>query len=496
MSRIAKILVFFVVSLALFFYYINFSFSWPIHSDAASVVLMADAIKNGNYLLDGWYLSTGSYYTTEIVLYYIFICIMGISPLIIKYSSAIWLLGVVWCAVYLAGKTKEGFKYSNAIITFSLLAIPSLFISSTVLNGPMHISSMLYVFLAIIALEYLKSNVAKYSLFVILSVIVLIADPFVIWFFTIPIIITSCFLWYQDRQANHIYVVLMSIGAYIASKLVLYILNFTIPSVGVAKFVEFKDIVKNIVLAVEGILLLFDAIFFGGEVTSITTIKKGIHFIILVVGIYLIYSAVKNFKFTKSYDRLYVFLLVAILINLAEYLISNMPVDIGSTRYLFPMYIFLMVFIGKYGFSKIDFSNAKKRILLAVASVVIIGSYIITPLSVNQLYENKVTAFLVERNLKHGYGSFWSSLNLTVESKGLVNVYPVISNGGSIQAHKWLSYEEWYEQDVNFMVFSNDGWGDINKETIINSFGEPTEIHKIDQSEIYIWDKSISKQLK
>lgn len=496
MSRIIKVTLFSVISLALFFYYINFTFKIPIHSDAASVVLMADAMTKGDYFLKDWYLSTGSYYTTEIFLYYLFVSVLGITPLIIKYASAIWLLGVVWCTVFLSGKTREGFKISSSIVTFSLIAIPSQFVAGQILNGPMHISSMLYVLLAFIFLEYVENNAVKYSLFLFLSTVSLVADPFVLWFFVLPMILTSAILWIQERQKKHIYVVLTSVGSYILSKVILSILSFNVPSVGIAKFVEFENIKNNIVLAIKGMLTLYDANIFGGEIASLSTIKSGIHFVLLITIIYLIYNAVKNFSLSKKMDRMYVFLLCAILINFFEYLISNMPVDLGSTRYLFPMLIYITIFIGRYGISKINILGMKKRIVLGIISLIIISTYVVTPFKINYMTENKVATFLVENNLKHGYGSYWNSLNLTVESKGLVNVYPVVSDGEVIMPFRWLSYEKWYNQDVNFIVFSNDNWGQVNKQTVIKSFGEPTEIHKIEQHEIYVWDKSISKKLK
>ncbi|MNW40486.1 hypothetical protein D3C74_176010 [compost metagenome] len=493
MQLFKKILLYTVLSSILLLYYLSVATNNSVHSDAGSVLLMSKSILEGNVFLNGWFLSTGSYYSTELIWYSLFIVLFGFNSNLIYLVSSIFFLILSWLVFFVSGRTREGFSYRRAIVGFLLIGLPSPFVSTLVFSGAMHISALCYVLIALIALEFIKRNYLKYSIYFVLLTLVLFADPFMIWTFFVPFIITSFLIWIVKKEMKEPITITVSVLSYIFSKILLYLFNFNIPETSTA-FVELEKIKGNIFLYIKGMLEIYNANIFGKSVGNYNTVIVGLHIIVLFCIVMILFNAIKKIKNSREFDKLYLFLLVGIVINVAEFIFSNLAVDINSARYLFPSIVYASIFVAKY--SKIPVSFTKHATLLYYPIIIV---YILIslnyPIGFEKVKQDEVIQFLESKNLKTGYGSYWNSHNLTVQSKGVISIYPIIASESGISSFNWLSNINWYNNEANFVIFQNDNWGNINQATVATGLGEPDQIYQFNSYTIMVWENSIQSRI-
>ena len=104
------------------------------HSDAASAVLMAADMLKGNWLLKGWYLSTNSYYLTDLLFHLPLVLVLGINPLVMAVVPALLYTLVVGMVLLIVRRATTELadqmeRYSRLAVAFSLVAIPGIFAS-------------------------------------------------------------------------------------------------------------------------------------------------------------------------------------------------------------------------------------------------------------------------------------------------------------------------------------------------------------------------------
>ncbi|MBU5673841.1 hypothetical protein [Paenibacillus brevis] len=484
--KLPSVVLFIVI---IFIYFYALSLKVPMNSDGASAVLQAKDMLEGNVFLRNWYLSTGTYITTDLFLYVLLLPFLGFSTNVIYVGSAIFYTGLVIVCMWISAKKKNGISYKRAFATFAIVGLPNLFVTNMVFSGPMHTSSLLYCLLALFIWEYAKNIYVRYgSLFIILT-LALIADPFVLWFFVVPFVLACAYKAIRNKSE---YISLgIVIGSYVTSKVVMKFVGFNVPSIGETRFVKIDELKKNVVLTIEGILNLYGANFFGQSVSTIVLIVI-LHLFVLIFTIWLGYQSIK--KIDKSnVSTLELFLIIGIMINIVEYVCSNMPINIATTRYILPAFVFFSIYIGKFSLSRI---NSRKITVALSISLILYALTSLQTVTLNKtvsIYQ-EVADFLQQKGLTRGYGSYWNSSIVTLESENDVIIRPVVYNG-EIVPFAWFSKTSWYSEPTNFLIFDNTNWGDINAENAEKKFGVPDRIYNFNGLTILYWDKDISKEL-
>ncbi|MGO4185781.1 hypothetical protein AB4Z17_32080 [Paenibacillus sp. TAF43_2] len=477
-------------TIILFIYYYGIALKMNMNSDAASILLQAQEIANGNILLRDWFLSTGAYITTDLLFYAIAIKLFGFSSNVIYIVSALFYTLLVAVCVLFSLKRQKGISYLSAFYTFTLIGVPSFFLSSMIFTGPLHVSSLLYIITALFIWESAKNAYLKYGLLYFLVTLTLIADPFATWFFVLPFCLVCLYKLIVNRSELYSFVTI--VAAYISSKLVLIAINFNIPSIGHVRFLEITEIKKNISLLVQGYLELYQANFFGEFVSPISTFILMISLSVLFFVGWIIFKSIRQFKVTE-YTTFEMFLLCAIAINTLEYFLSNMPVDIWTTRYLVPSYIYIALYVGMYIPSRLP-RNGLSKIVLSIMICYSLFSLQKIDFSKNNSVYIEVADLLSDIGAKNGYGAYWHSSIITMESKGDVKVRPVIFNE-SMTPYNWLSKSTWYDEESHFLIFDDTNWGNINLETATSTFGKPDEVYKVNNLNILYWKEDITIKL-
>jgi hypothetical protein len=481
---------FVIFTITLFVYYYGIALKIPMNSDGASILLQAQEMADGNIFLRDWFLSTGAYISTDLLFYAIAIKVFGFSSNIIYIVSSLFYSLLVSMCVLFSLKQNKNFSFLSAFYTFALIGIPSVFLAGMIFQGPMHVSSLFYIITALFVWENTRNTYFKYGLLFLLVSLTLIADPFATWFFILPFCLVCVYQFIHNR--SEVYTFITIVVAYIASKLVLAVIKLNIPSIGHIRFLEVNEIKKNVSLTVQGYLELYQANFFGKFVSPLSTIVLMISLSVLLFVGWVIYKSIRHFK-DNTYSTLEMFLLCAIIINTLEYLFSNMPINILTTRYLIPSYIYIAIYVGRYTASQ-DFGNGLRKILLCIMILYSLFSLQKIDYSKINSIHVEATDLLSEIGATNGYGAYWHSSVITLESKGKVKVRPVIFNE-KITPFNWLSKSTWYDEESHFVIFDETNWGNINLETATSTFGKPDKIYELNNLTILYWSEDISQKI-
>lgn len=475
------------------------------NSDDASLILEARDVFNGNWFLKDWYLSSESYYTTDVIFHAIAVAVFGFSDKLLYIVPCMIFSLIVILASFLAGLTDRGhFSYKNAVVTFVLLICFSR-TYEYYLRGPIHTGGMMYVLVCLILLYYEDAHPKLFTgLFTFVLTLALTGDSFVLYFFVIPLVFVQFLEFFNDYPLKpSFYASLLSIGlAYILSKS-LGLLGLKVMGLDSMKFVPIDNFTLNMALFFKGILRLYNLSFFGQELKSLTTLRL-LAYGLVTAG--LLFSVYGSFW---GRDRVKKILATACALVCLEYLLSNRPEIIwmpwvpDTTRYLFPVFVFSLILAGKNIAAFL--TTKRKKILVTMLLAVVFLSFGHTYIrAVNSpdpsQAETDLIAFLANNDLTAGYGGFWSANIITLKSHERVKIYAIKYEHAekSVKPYLWLSKKDWYRQPVNFVILDNRRPlhdGGINYAAIVHAFGFPQELYVVGVYTILVWDKDISEYM-
>jgi hypothetical protein len=199
-------------------------------------------------------------------------------------------------------------------------------------------------------------------------------------------------------------------------------------------------------------------------------------------------------------DFLCEILSVAIVINLAAYVLGHETKNLMAARYLLPAFIFGAILAGRLGVDgvvgspRLDLGAA----VLAVAYLALFGKAVLAPPGSDPYGFTRLAEWLSSRNLTYGYGTYWTSSITTVTSANRVKVRAVLPDGGQIRPKLWMSDREWYrDTPARFLV----SWANREKDNpnftiayqaATDAFGPPSEVARVGEYTVMIWDKDIT----
>jgi hypothetical protein len=90
--------------------------------------------------------------------------------------------------------------------------------------------------------------------------------------------------------------------------------------------------------------------------------------------------------------------------------------------------------------------------------------------------------------LKRGIAQYWRARTDTLLSKKEVAIVQVSPN---LLPFRWENNSDWYKDDFSFIIVDQPSttWLSINKETVINRFGEPALVYSCEGSEILVYNR-------
>lgn len=487
----------------------------PYNSDSASILLEAHAIARGNLLLSGWTLSTVPYLTTDLPPYVLAVVLDGLETAVLDYVPALLYPLVVGACVLLAGKGKSGkTRFLSMAATFLLVGLPSPYLAKDVLHVS-HVVGLLFMLVSLGLIEHTEQPGNRRRVYAALAVLLFLAtfgDSFALWFLILPLILVSGLRLVNGQAASvRQEVVLIGVGVWAA-----VVSKLLVRWIGTAGGFQMIDVPQafaavalvpgNVVLFVEGVLYQHWAYFFGRPL-DLPTLMLLLH----LPGALFVFGSLGRALSSRSpipfgTSRVNDMLCIAMVINLATYILSNQAHEIRfvhpgvedrTERFLVPFYLYGAILVGRVGVPALE-NWRPFRFFAPVLALVYMLSFVRfvqqPPVPSPAL---PLSRWLAARGLKYGYAGFWNASAVTVETKGAVRVRAVLAQQGVLTPFHWMSNESWYtDTPANFLVYDTFNWGEVNRQTAEKTFGKPDEVHSLGTHTVLVWRKNITPFLK
>ena len=490
--------------------------TFPVNSDDATGVLEAEAFLHGNYLLHGWIVSNVSFYTTDLPFYIIGVFFRGVHPSLLRdVPAAIYTLTLA-LAVWLAGRGRRDRRsaWLGMAVTFILMGLPSGLLANLVFSGYNHIGTTLLIIASLSALDTAHGRAVswgRYALFTLTLTLAIAGDKLALWIAAIPVIIVCAGRILKKMEGgdgpNNVVLLGSCFCAIVASQGILKLIQTSGGFTEVPLEFGFKNInvcLKNLVYLTEGVLDLYRANFFGRVLNGGTACR----FLGLLGLGFVAYSTYHAFPTRRTpgtseesrADFLCEILSVATAVNLAAYVLGHEAVNLMTVRYVVPSFIFGAILAGRFGVGR---AGSVSRLypgiaVLAVVYAAFFGKGLLSPPAANPFVN--LAGWLYKKNLEYGYGTFWVSSITTVSSENRVKVRAVFPVGEQLAPKRWMMDRRWYrDMPAHFLVFgtSHDDHPDITikLETATRTFGPPSEISRVGEHTVLIWDKDITHSM-
>ena len=490
--------------------------TFTVNSDDATGVLEAEAFLQGNYLLHGWTVSNISFYTTDLPFYIIGMFFRGVSPSLLRdVPAAIYAL-TVGLAVWLAGRGRGDRRpaWLGMAVTFILVGLPSGGLAIWASAGFDHIGTTLMIIASLATLDTACGRAVswgRYALFTLALSLAIAGDTLALWVAAVPVIIVCAGRILKKVEGgdgpNHVILLGSCFCAIVASKSISKLIRMTGGFTEVPLIPQFSTIhafLCNFVYLTEGVLDLYGADFFGRVLNGETACR--------LLGLlgpgFVAYSTYHAFPARQTpgasaenrADFLCEVLSVATAVNLAAYVFGHEATNLSSVRYVLPSFFYGAILAGRFGVGRAGCVSCLYPgiAMLAVVYAAFFGQGLLSPPAANP-YVN-LADFLYKKNLIYGYGTYWLSSVTTVSSENRVKVRAVIFDGEQLAPKTWIMDRRWYrDTPAHFLVFwtSNDDHVDktMRMQTATRTFGPPSEISRLGEHTVMIWDKDITPSL-
>ncbi|HEU5420643.1 MAG TPA: hypothetical protein VFV41_23355 [Streptosporangiaceae bacterium] len=499
-----------VVAAALFTVYLAASRTAPVNSDGASNALQAWAMLHGNPLLRGWQLSDVSFYTTELPQYALVELVRGLGPDVVHVAGAMTYTVVVVLAGLLArGRATGRAGVLRAGLAMGIMAAPQQAGGVYVLMlSPDHFGSAVPVLATWILLDRAPRRWWVPPAAAVLLAWGLIADPIVAISGVAPLAAIGAARGYrvvvQQRQRLRSAwfeagLVLAAAAAAEGARLILQLISasggFHVWPAG-NQLADFAQLGKNLVLTLQGILLLFGADFFGRNL-GYAAVLAMLHLAGIGLAAWAVGAALRRLGRADLAVQLTV---TALLVSLAAYLLGRNALDLHSTREFTAVLPLGAALAGRLLAGRL----AAARLIPAAAIVLTayllsLGQVAAVPAAPAQA--SQLAAWLSREHLYYGLGGYWQSNVVTLDTGGKVRVRAVLQAGPVVIRDNWETRPDWYDpalHQANFIVLSPGKPGAPPFPSVTNvqaTFGQPARICTVGPYTVLIYGKNLLAEL-
>jgi hypothetical protein len=259
-------------------------------------------------------------------------------------------------------------------------------------------------------------------------------------------------------------------------------------------FARVEDLPRNAALALEGVLVLFGANFFGQPIASTGTLVLLVH----VAGVaFVVLSCrwvLQAWRQGREPDRVTQVLLVGMAVDVAAYLFSNQAIDLQTSRYLIPFFVFSSVIAGRAGARFL--SRPHLRTAAIAVGLVYVGFLMASLRAPAASSESTDIGTWLDRNdLHYGLAAYWQASTVTVESGGRVRVRAIDLNAPVPSPYRWEAEASWYDPRLTgnratFVLRDTSDPRSVDRRSVEAAFGPPREEHMVGHYQILVWDRS------
>jgi hypothetical protein len=491
------------------------------NSDDASIVLEAQAMAHGNLLLRGWYMPTDNFLTIDIPFYALGLK-LGFSPVSLLHivPSLMYTL-VILCSGYLVSTLlPQKQKLWGWLALLGIIAFPPLYMVQLIVIGPIHVGTMLFALLGLIAYRhFLRRGRGKwfaFAILVLLMILAIVGDPLVLVFLVVPLLLTEVIQMVMKKRIS-----LQENAAFFGALFALGIAHIALWMLDMAgvyildnisfRLTSISGMIENLHQIIQQVYFIFNADIFTPGTFSLfhwhilTNVLAVSIFGIAVIG-GLIYAFIRKGKDTFSPEgtvadaKIMQVSLWSAIGTVASVIVSTMGGLIG-TRYLYPLLV-----MSEAGTFPIIFKFANKHILriaivlLCVANMIPFAiSLYSAPASVPP--EIQLLEVLKEHHLTQGLGGYWVAAMATVRGEGQVVIRQVKPIDDLLRPHLFLADGQWFDpanlRQTNFIVYNQEaGDAGVYYHVAVRTFGNPDHQYSVGRYMILAWNTPLLDHIR
>jgi hypothetical protein len=210
-------------------------------------------------------------------------------------------------------------------------------------------------------------------------------------------------------------------------------------------------------------------------------------------------SAVSSTAEGPTVDRLSAILSLGMAFNLATYTFSNLQVGVETVRYLVPFAVMGAILTGRWG-PLISLSQRRLFVIaLSAYTVVAAGTFgqnVRKPLPPSDTPAVRLADWLKARGLRDGYGEYWSASEVSVVSRGAVNIRPIMEYHRHMIPYLCSVDVRWYQTPVQFVVIGDRNCANVNLTTVTKAFGPPHQTFEVEGYTVAIYQHNLTPLLR
>lgn len=493
-----------VAAVALFFGYLHLSRTVPANSDGASNALQAWVMLHGNPLLRGWVLSDVSFYTTELPQYMLIEWVRGLNPDDMHVAGALtYTLLVVLAAWVAKGRAGGAEGLMRAGIAAGIMVAPPQGSVYVLMLEPDHVGSTVPVLLLVLLLDRAGRRWFVPLLAFLLLTWALVADQVILITAVLPLILVSVFQGYRGvltrRVAPRFELALL--GAAVVAVIAAGRIVAQIRAAGgyrvypvTHQLSYFDALPHNVLLTIQGILVLFGANFAGHRVGTLAAIG-----LLHLIGAGLVAWAVCIGL--RRLGRLAIslqLLTASVCVTIVAYVLGPNALSGQTSREIASVLALGAALAGRLLASRLR--SVRLAPALAAVLAVYLGGLVFYSTRPAVPADNQALAsWLASHRLRTGLtADYWLGNSTTVDSGGKVAVRTVQVSGAGLEPNPWEIDWAWYSPRrhvATFAVLPGSQAASWRRTTdgaaLLHSFGRPASVYSLTGYTVLVWHRNL-----
>jgi hypothetical protein len=510
-------------AVVLFVLFLRISLSTPMDSDGANNALQAWDMIHGNPLLHGWIIGDASAYTFELPLYAIIEIFSGLTGVIFHVAGALTYLIVAAGAVALAGTGSRGaVKAARCGVAVAVLAAPIITQqgASILVEAPDHIGTSAFLLFSFLLIDRAPGRRFTPPLLAAILCAGQVGDGTVLYV-AVPAVLLVCLYHVlaarKIRTADTAIAVAAAASVPLTSGVRAVMLHFggfsmVPPRTAISPVGQWPG---HLVVTWRAIRTIFGA--FGATVVPYSSPLSGLA---AVFGLACLLAAACGFAKVvwtwRTAGRAEQMLCVAIVVNLAAYMVSTLPSTYSSREVaaVLPCGAVLAARACVPGHI-LDAQHARLAAAAAglAALLPLTAAATLPPVTPPAV---PLAAWLKAHGLRYGIAGYWDASAVTLQSHNQIQVRAVVSTNdhvrwagepfgqiwgpGKVSAFYWETKPDWYHpsaHDATFVI-ANGQYPDsapLTAAEVRRAFGNSAAVYQIAGRKIMIYRTNILERL-
>jgi hypothetical protein len=502
----------------LFFCYWRQSQATGLSSDGSSNVLQAWDMLHGNLLLQNWWVSDVSFYTTELPQYMLIEALTGLGPWVVHAAAAMtYTLLVLLAALLARGRTRGAAGWARALLAAGLMVSPQLGATSILLLSPDHTGTAVPLLVIWLLIDRARPRWWVPVLVCLLFTLTMVADSIILLTGIVPLVLVGAgralaglirhgkrraAIWYELSLAGAAAVA--GVAGSFGPRAMAALGGYRQSPVGADT--DLSQLQHGSWVTLQGFLELFGANVFKTtafdarpalEVVLVAVHLAGAILVVWALGVGLA-------RIFRTGELIVPVFAVAIVANLGAYMISTHAQDLLGAREMAAVLPLGAVLAGRVLGDRIAaWVRAAKGwfvpVLCVLAACYLAALGFGAAQAAVPAQNQPLASWLAAHRLTHGLASYWQANSTTVASGGQVVVSAVVPDvRGHLVPYLWESDLASYDPArhyANFVVTNGPSvWPGMQLSARL-TFGRPARSYRFDGYTILVWNTNVLAEL-